>query len=62
VAADETRCDHLVYDEGRARTCVLCGATYDRRAVLERLREAIRSRHRLPPSPWTGAERAADPW
>ena len=30
MAADETRCDHLVYDEGRERTCMLCGATYDR--------------------------------
>lgn len=44
------------------RRCLLCGVSYDRSAELLRLRMAMRERYRLPPSPWTGAERAADPW
>jgi hypothetical protein len=43
------------------RTCVACGEAYDRLAVLARLREDIRARRRLPPSPWTAEERSHDP-
>lgn len=55
-------CEHLVVDEDRERTCLVCGLRYDRAEVLERLKETIRARHRLPPSPWTGAERVMDLW
>jgi hypothetical protein len=51
--------DGLVYV---FRSCLLCGLLYDRGAVLVRLREAIRERHRLPPSPWSAQERAEDVW
>ena len=65
-------CDHrLVVDErdfeaqAHDRICVFCGACYDRGAVLADLRavivERFRSRRRAPPSPWSGAERSADP-
>lgn len=30
------------------RACLVCGVRYDRGALLRRLREAIRVRHRLP--------------
>ena len=68
------RCNHLTVDEaGHAplvhpgvvqitRRCLLCGFSYDRSEVLLRLRLGIRERHRLPSSPWSAAERAADPW
>jgi hypothetical protein len=64
----EPRCDHLVYDELENeigpdwwRSCVLCGVSYNRsQRVLDPFRERIRARHRLPPSPWTAAERAED--
>lgn len=44
------------------RACLTCGGSYDRSRILDRLAELIRERHRLPPSPWTADERAADPW
>jgi hypothetical protein len=59
-------CAHLTVEDDvggcRWRWCVVCGVGYDRGAVLARLQETIRERHRLPPSPWTSAERAADLW
>jgi ribosomal protein L37E len=61
VADRVRRCGHLTVDEGRERFCLLCGYRYDRREVLDLLREAIRERHRLPPSPWSAEERSADP-
>lgn len=46
------------------RTCLLCGVSYNRTAVLARLRSRILER--LPPiqlkSPWSAAERGDDPW
>jgi hypothetical protein len=68
VPAD-ARCRHLTWDdvwtspEGEVyafRACVLCGGLVDRRPVLARLEAGIRGRHRLPPSPWTAAERSVD--
>ncbi len=53
-------CRHLTLDDGRWRACLVCGVLYDRGRVLAQLREAIRARHRLPPSPWTAAERSVD--
>ena len=44
------------------RRCLLCGLAYDRSRLLDRLSAAIRERYRLPPSPWTAAERAEDCW
>jgi hypothetical protein len=63
--APEQRCAHLVYDEDGRRTCVICGLSYDRAAVIVRLRLDIQRRKWLPPlprSPWTAEERAGDPW
>lgn len=40
------------------RRCLLCGDAYDRMSHMARLRDEIRARHRLPPSPWSGAERS----
>jgi hypothetical protein len=42
------------------RRCLGCGHVYDRLPHIVALHEAIRARHRLPSSPWTGAERAGD--
>lgn len=48
------------------RLCVLCGLSYDRAPILDRLRAAIveryRAKRRAPPSPWTAEERSDDPW
>lgn len=46
------------YPDGQA--CITCGEEADRYALLLALREAIRARRRLPPSPWTPGERAFD--
>ena len=43
-----------------ARRCVGCDYAYDREPVMERLRDDIRARHRLPASPWSAGERASD--
>lgn len=59
-------CEHgLVVTDDTERLCVLCGVAYDRAAFLERLRadiiERFRARRRAPSSPWSAAERSADP-
>lgn len=61
-ASDELVAGHAweVVDVYRVRRCLLCGVSYDRSAVLERLREGIRTRKtaRGVSSPWSAAERA----
>lgn len=52
--------EHAQGDGSRWRRCWLCGHAYDRTKVLADLEHAIRERYRLPPSPWSGAERAQD--
>lgn len=42
------------------RRCLTCSRAYDRSALLARLESDIRDRYRLPPSPWSAAERAED--
>ena len=44
----------------RWRSCLDCGLVYDRTAYLRKLERAIRDRCRLPPSPWSSAERGDD--
>lgn len=59
IRADaELPCRHLTVDENLTellsgdvslrRRCLLCGVSYDRTSVLERLRADIRERNRLP--------------
>lgn len=69
IAAEKervARCTHAVKTEivrgdgARWRRCLLCGEAYDL-ARWKDLERAIRERYRLPPSPWSGAERAQDP-
>lgn len=44
------------------RECVGCGLRVENRGdVFDRLEHDIRERHRLPSSPWSGAERSDDP-
>lgn len=53
--------DDEEWDESAVwRRCLGCGHAYDRLPHIVALHEAIRARHRLPSSPWTGAERAGD--
>lgn len=58
-------CSHAITVEDRClttedvwRSCVLCGALYNRTRVLRRLERAIRDRYALPRSPWSASERA----
>lgn len=44
----------------RVRRCLLCGVADNRSAHLATLGHAIRERHRLPPSPWSAEEAAAE--
>jgi hypothetical protein len=63
-------CNHLVVEEPlwdgeesewvTHRKCVLCGASYNRQALLARLERAIRDRWHMGISPWAASELGGD--
>lgn len=58
------RCTHgLLFTDGAARACFLCGERYDRSAFLASLRALCLRRWSLSgvESPWTAEERSTDP-